>query len=207
MAIPEVSDYVDRLPPCLVDQGSQPPWVAASEAAAVVAQVIGMLPAHFEIRGDVAIHRSATVHSSVVITGPTIVDEGAVVGPYCRLREGVYLGRQTSLGPSTEVKSSFVNAGSALAHLNYVGNSVIGEDVNLEAGVVVANHFNERVDKVIFVLADGERTATGVTKFGAAIGSGSRIGANAVTTPGTLLRKNSIVGRLELVDQIGAAEA
>lgn len=207
MAVPKVSDYVNRLPPYLVDQASQPPWVVASEASAILTQAITMLTVDYDVRGDVAIHRSATVHPTAVITGPTIVDEGAVVGPYCRLREGVYLGQQTSVGPSTEVKSSFVSTGSALAHLNYVGNSIIGEDVNLEAGVVVANHFNERTDKLIVVLVDGERTATGVTKFGAAIGSGSRIGANAVTTPGTLLQGNSIVGRLELVDQIGDAEA
>jgi acetyltransferase-like isoleucine patch superfamily enzyme len=44
--------------------------------------------------------------------------------------------------------------------------------------------------------------ATGVDKFGALIGDASRIGANAVTTPGTILPPGSVVRRLQLVDQV-----
>jgi acetyltransferase-like isoleucine patch superfamily enzyme len=42
---------------------------------------------------------------------------------------------------------------------------------------------------------------TGVSKFGALVGDGSRIGANAVIAPGALLERGSIVGRLQLIDQ------
>jgi acetyltransferase-like isoleucine patch superfamily enzyme len=66
---------------------------------------------------------------------------------------------------------------------------------------VLANHFNERTDKHISVWLDGQEVATGLTKFGALIGDGSRIGANAVTSPGTLLPPGSVVPRLGLVDQ------
>jgi len=71
---------------------------------------------------------------------------------------------------------------------------------------VLANRFNERADKQIWVRIDGELIPTGVTKFGALIGDGSRIGANAVTSPGTLLPPGSMVPRLGLVDQSGAAQ-
>jgi UDP-N-acetylglucosamine diphosphorylase / glucose-1-phosphate thymidylyltransferase / UDP-N-acetylgalactosamine diphosphorylase / glucosamine-1-phosphate N-acetyltransferase / galactosamine-1-phosphate N-acetyltransferase len=66
---------------------------------------------------------------------------------------------------------------------------------------VLANHFNERTDKQISVRINGTVIATGLTKFGALIGDGSRIGANAVTSPGTLLPPGSVVSRLGLVDQ------
>ena len=85
-----------------------------------------------------------------------------------------------------------------------MGDSLIGADVNLEAGAVLANHFNERADKLIRVLADGKIVETGSVKFGALIGDGSRIGANAVTVPGTVLLPGSIVGRLQLLDQVAA---
>jgi UDP-N-acetylglucosamine diphosphorylase / glucose-1-phosphate thymidylyltransferase / UDP-N-acetylgalactosamine diphosphorylase / glucosamine-1-phosphate N-acetyltransferase / galactosamine-1-phosphate N-acetyltransferase len=67
---------------------------------------------------------------------------------------------------------------------------------------VLANHFNERDQKAISLLIGGRIVATGVEKFGALVGDGSRIGANAVTTPGTLLPPRSVVGRLALVDQV-----
>jgi UDP-N-acetylglucosamine diphosphorylase / glucose-1-phosphate thymidylyltransferase / UDP-N-acetylgalactosamine diphosphorylase / glucosamine-1-phosphate N-acetyltransferase / galactosamine-1-phosphate N-acetyltransferase len=65
----------------------------------------------------------------------------------------------------------------------------------MEAGAVLANHFSEHADKQIWVQVEGELTATGVTKFGALISDRSRIGANAVTSPGTLLTPGSVVPR------------
>jgi UDP-N-acetylglucosamine diphosphorylase / glucose-1-phosphate thymidylyltransferase / UDP-N-acetylgalactosamine diphosphorylase / glucosamine-1-phosphate N-acetyltransferase / galactosamine-1-phosphate N-acetyltransferase len=67
---------------------------------------------------------------------------------------------------------------------------------------VLANHFNEREDKEIQVVIDNEIVSTQSTKFGSLVGDNSRIGANAVTTPGTILKPKSIVQILELVDQV-----
>jgi len=119
----------------------------------------------------------------------------------------VFLDRDVRVGPSCEVKASVVFQGAALAHLNYVGDSLIGARANLEAGAVLANRFNEREDKRIAVVAGGRLVSTGVERFGALVGDDSCIGANAVTTPGTLLPPRSIVRRLELVDQAAAHEA
>ena len=80
-----------------------------------------------------------------------------------------------------------------------MGNSLVGSEVNLEAGSVIANHFNERQDKTIKVKIDGQEIIVSTEKFGALIGDNSKIGANAVTSPGTILPVNSIVERLELV--------
>ena len=106
-----------------------------------------------------------------------------------------------SLGPCCEIKSSFIFPNSNLAHFNFVGDSVIGSDVNFEAGAVIANHFNERMNKEISVIMNGSREDTLVKKFGALVGDASKIGANAVLSPGTILKTGSIVKRLELVDQ------
>ena len=71
----------------------------------------------------------------------------------------------------------------------------------MTAGAILANYRNEREEKEIRVLIDGRVHQTGVDKFGACVGNGTRIGANAVLAPGTLLAPNSIVRRLEIVDQ------
>lgn len=74
--------------------------------------------------------------------------------------------------------------------------------MNFEAGSICANHYNERTDKDIFVKYRDQIIATNSNKFGSLVGDHSRIGANAVLSPGTILEKRSIVKRLELIEQI-----
>jgi acetyltransferase-like isoleucine patch superfamily enzyme len=71
----------------------------------------------------------------------------------------------------------------------------------MEAGSIIANHYNERLDKTIYVMLDKKKNQINVTKFGAMVGDHSKIGANAVLSPGTILLPESIVKRLELVEQ------
>ncbi len=199
-----IADAFLRCPP-LADYAT--PWDVCAHAAELVRAVLHTLNSEFVITGEVAVHRTAVVEAGAVIRGPAVVSTGCVIGAHAYLRGGVFLDRDVRVGPSCEVKASFVFHGTALAHLNYVGDSLIGARVNLEAGAVLANRFNEREDKRIFVVVAGRLVSTGVEKFGALVGDDSRIGANAVTTPGTLLRPRSVVRRLELVDQAAEHEA
>jgi acetyltransferase-like isoleucine patch superfamily enzyme len=75
--------------------------------------------------------------------------------------------------------------------------------VNLEAGVVLANHFNERADRQISAVLAGNAMPTGLEKFGAILGDGCRVGANSVTSPGTLLPPGTVVPRLTLIEPAG----
>jgi NDP-sugar pyrophosphorylase family protein len=174
--LPETRQYLDR------------PWL-------LVDRIQEWLPSLAEI------HSSARIALSVVIEGPVYIGPGCRIGPGSVLREGVWLDENLSIGPNCEVKASVIFQHSAIAHFNYVGNSVIGQDVNLEAGVVLANHWNERVGESVTVRIDQQRIDTTLMKFGALIGDGTRIGANAVTSPGTILRPGTLVPRLRLIDQ------
>jgi bifunctional UDP-N-acetylglucosamine pyrophosphorylase / glucosamine-1-phosphate N-acetyltransferase len=194
-----IADAFVRCPPLA---GYATPWDMSAHAVEAVRAVLPTLGVEFAMVGEVAVHRGAVVEAGAVLRGPAVVSDGCVVAAHAYLRDGVFLDRGVRVGPSCEVKASFVFHGSALAHLNYVGNSLIGARVNLEAGAVLANHFNEREDKRISVIVGGRLVSTGVEKFGALIGDGSRIGANAVTAPGTILPPRSIVHRLQLVDQV-----
>lgn len=164
-------------------------------------QLVSLGNEYKKIQG-VAIHKSAVVEPTATINAPAIIGPGCFIGSHSLIRGGVILGEGVSIGPSCEVKHSIVGKRTSFAHFNFVGDSIIGSEVNLEAGAVIANHFNERDDKTIYVLANGAKTDIGLTKFGAIIGDKVKIGANAVTSPGTLLPIGSVVGRLELVEQI-----
>ncbi len=168
---------------------------------AVLLRKLKTLSAEYKIKGETAIHKNAQLEEHVTLKGVVIISEGCFVGAHAYLRGGVFLGQQSVVGPGCEIKSSLIMRQSALAHFNFVGDSIIGSNVNMEAGSVIANHFNERHDKTIFVMIGDTKVATDSTKFGALVGDGSKIGANAVLSPGTLLKPNSIVKRLELVEQ------
>ena len=195
-----LGDYLtlpDHLP-----VGDLPPWEIPLALERWLTELVGRLSADYVVRAGVATHVTARVGANVTFDGP------ALIGPDCRVkanayfRGGVYLDAGARIGPGCEIKSSYVGPGTAVAHFNYIGNSLVGADVNFEAGSVTANHYNERTDKEISVLLDGAPYRTGVTKFGALVGDGARVGANAVLSPGTLLPRGAVVGRLELVRQL-----
>lgn len=194
-------DYFERLPMLLPELQQELPWNIPSKLETILRERIRGLSGDFQVQGDIAIHRTARVEEYTTLKGPVIISSGCFVGAHAYLRGGVFLDENVVVGPGCEVKSSLIMSRSALAHFNFVGDSLIGSMVNFEAGSIVANHFNERSDKTIFAMIQGKRTPLGVTKFGALVGDHSRIGANAVLSPGTLLKPNSIVRRLELVEQ------
>jgi bifunctional N-acetylglucosamine-1-phosphate-uridyltransferase/glucosamine-1-phosphate-acetyltransferase GlmU-like protein len=179
------------------------PWDFCADIVAIIEQSLAHLPSHYvRAASGIAVHTTATVESGAVLKPPCIIGENCFVASYAYLRGGVWLAANVILGPSVEVKSSVIGEGSKAAHFNFVGDSVIGRDVNIEAGAIVANYRNERADKEI-VCFDGERLIrTGREKFGSLIGDGCRVGANAVLAPGTILRPATVVPRLALVDQI-----
>lgn len=178
------------------------PWEITTRLPALIETMLSALSSDYEVKGNIAIHHSAMIEAGAVVKGPAIIGPHCLIAAHAYLRGGVWLGERVTIGPGCEVKSSIILSHSTAAHFNYIGDSIIGANVNMEAGAVIANHYNERVDKAISVKYDQQLIATGVTKFGAVVGDYSRIGANAVLSPGTLLIPHSIVKRLELVEQL-----
>ncbi len=194
-------DFIHDFSLLFPDQSELQPWEITTNLKTIIEKLILHLDSNFSIEEGVAIHKTARVESGVVLKRPVIINENCVVGANAYFREGVYLDQSVKIGPGCEIKSSIICSGTAIAHFNYVGNSIIGRNVNFEAGSIAANHYNERVSKRIFVLHQSEIIDTGVEKFGSLVGDNSKIGANAVLSPGTILEKNTIVKRLELVEQ------
>src|SRR5215213_11023554 len=178
------------------------PWQILPDIETIIHNLMRTFGEDYVIENDIAIHTTATVDPSATLLPPVIIGPKASVGPHALLRGVVYIGEGAHIGQGVEVKHSLIGCHTALAHFNYVGDSIIGSHVNLEAGAIVANHHNDREDKTIFVRWEDDVVKTEVTKFGACIGDGCKLGANAVTSPGTILPPRSIVRRLELIEQI-----
>jgi NDP-sugar pyrophosphorylase family protein len=181
----------------------QPPWHITHDCEALTAVVADALAgvADWLVVERIAVHRSATVEAAAVIKPPAVIGPRCLVAHGAYLRGGVWLDEECIVGPGAELKSSLMFRGSKLAHLNFVGDSIVGAGANLEAGSVVANYRNERSDKRIRVRLGSELVTLEIHKFGALIGDDCRIGANAVVAPGALVRPGSVLPRLTLLDQ------
>ena len=179
----------------------QAPWHLVGNIEELLRQQIADLDSSYTCVEDIAVHHSAIIEAGAVVKGPAIIGPNCFIAAGAYLRGGVYLERDCIIGPASELKTTVMFAGSKLAHMNFVGDSIIGADVNIEAGAIIANHRNELESRNIRIAYRGQMIDTGVSKFGALVGDGSRIGANAVIAPGALLERGSIVGRLQLIDQ------
>ena len=198
----KLSDFISNFPFQFPIEFETAPWNLIKDLKQVLAQLIENLDDEFEVKNGVAIHKTAIIEPNVTLNAPIIIHANCKVGANSYFREGVFLDKSVKIGPSCEIKSSIICEQTAIAHLNYIGNSIIGKRVNFEGGSIAANHYNERENKLIKVIHDGMIQETGVIKFGSLVGDDSKIGANAVLSPGTILEKKSIVRRLELVEQV-----
>lgn len=184
-----------------------PPWKVCTDAAVLVAAATTVLTSSYRmLREGIALHETATIEAGAILKPPCIVGAGCFVAAHAYLRDGVWLGSGVVIGPSVEIKSALIGPQSRVAHFNFVGNSILGASVNLEAGAIVANHRNESIDKEIVCVINGVPVRTGCEKFGALIGDGCKVGANAVLAPGTILRRGTVVPRVVLIDQVNEIE-
>ncbi|MFI5015931.1 MAG: LpxA family transferase [Hyphomicrobiales bacterium] len=199
---PDVTRYIERFAyHALLAPLAALPWRLTGAAATIISGFLPMLGHDYERNGDIAVHKTARIEAGATIKGPAIIGKSCFIAGSAYLRGGVFLDEDCVIGPGAELKSTFMFKGSKLAHLNFVGDSILGENVNCEAGSIIANYRNELDDKRIKIAYRGRVIDTGVEKFGALLGDGVRLGANAVVAPGALILPGTIVPRLGLVDQ------
>lgn len=121
------------------------------------------------------------------------VGEGAVVGPYARLRPGTDLAAGAHVGNFVELKNSQVGAGSKINHLSYVGDATVGARVNIGAGTITcnydgANKYRTVIGDDAFIGSDTQLVAPVRVGAGATIGAGSTITRDAPPEQLTLSR-------------------
>jgi len=152
----------------------------------------GEVEEHVTIKGQVVVKEGAVVKSGAYLVGPIFIDEGADVGPNCLIRGATYIGKNAKVGSSVEVKNSIIMDDTKLPHFNYLGDSVLGRNINMGAGTKVANL---RLDnKNVYVLLNGKRLDTGRRKFGVIIGDNVKTGINASLNVGTVVGENTFLG-------------
>lgn len=131
------------------------PWRVTQRAEDLVGSAISKLGPEYALHGSVAAHRSAIVETGATLKGPAIIGARCFIATGAYLRGGCYLAEDCIIGPGCEVKTGFMFSGSKLAHLNFVGDSILGASVNVEAAAIIASYRNELEDKAIRIRLPG----------------------------------------------------
>lgn len=148
------------------------------------------------IIGNVFIEDGARVMENAKILGPAYIGTGTIIGTNCLIRESM-IGRDCVIGFGSEITRSYIGNNSWL-HRNFVGDSVLAENVSMGAGAVTANFkLNEQH---VNTFINGKKMDSGRNRLGAIIGSNVRIGVNTSIMPGTKIGKNSYVGAGVVLD-------
>ena len=136
--------------------------------------------------GNYFIDEGTKIYPGVTIEGPVYIGKNVSIMPGAYVRPGTIVGDKCVVGFNSEVKNSILQNGAKIASLAFVGDSVLGKSARIGSGVITANR---RFDQQNIKLKqdNGEKLDTGSDFFGLIIGDYSRIGANSVTSPGTLV--------------------
>jgi NDP-sugar pyrophosphorylase family protein len=141
--------------------------------------------------GDrIFIAEGCTVEPGAVIVGPAVIAPGVSIRTGAYVRQNVILGEGAMVGAHSEVKGSVLLPGAKAPHQAYVGDSILGRDVNLGAGTICSNVKN--IGREVSFRAGGEVVRTGLRKFGAVLGDGAKTGCNTVLNPGVLMGPGSV---------------
>ena len=143
------------------------------------------------IKDGVYVHKSVTVLKSVYLGRNIIIGKDVDLRNAAFLRENVIIGDGCVVGNSCELKNVLMFNKAKAPHFNYVGDTVMGYNSHLGAGVKVSNL---KLDESTVVLKIGDEVVdTKLRKFGAIVGDNVQVGCNAVLNPGTIIGKNSFV--------------
>lgn len=147
--------------------------------------------AHCVIRNS-RIARGARIEAQTIIDGAEVGPD-CVVGPFARLRPGTVLGGRARVGNFVEVKAARVGPDTKINHLSYIGDAIIGQGVNIGAGVITCNYDGARKHRTVigdhaFIGSDTQLVAPVEIGADATIGAGSTVTKDAPAGELTLSR-------------------
>ena len=161
-------------------------------------KILGKVHEGAIIEGPVYIAEGAIVEPTAFVKGPTFIGPDTEVRHGAYVRGNVYAGRGCVIGHATEIKGSVMLDGAKAGHFAYIGDSILGQNVNLGAGTKLANLRLDGAEVKITPPGRG-RASSGLRKLGGLLSDHSQTGCNSVLNPGTWLEKGAFVAPCDAV--------
>ncbi len=141
-----------------------------------------------------------------------VVEKGAAIGPYARLRPDAHIGKNAKVGNFVEIKKTMVEEGAKVSHLTYLGDARIGKGANIGAGTITCNYdgFNKHFTDIgegAFIGSNSALVAPLKIGDGAFVGSGSVVTKNVSANALAIARGRQEKDREDWANRFRAANA
>ncbi len=148
----------------------------------------GTLEPNVSIKGNVVIGEGSLIRNGTYIEGPVIIGKNCKIGPNCYIRPSTSIGDNCKVGNACEIENSILMGNVSIGHLSYFGDSILGENINIGAGTMVANlrHDNQNIKSLVA----GKLTDTERRRFGTVIGDNVHTGISTLIYPGRKIWPN-----------------
>lgn len=145
-------------------------------------EILGEISKLSEINGTLHLGKGSRILPGVVIEGNVVIGENCKIGPNAYIRGNTSIGNDSVIGNAVEIKNSVLYPHTQVAHLSYIGDSIIGSHTNIGAGTIISNYRHDARNHRCII--NGELIDTGRPKLGAFIGDGVRTGVHTSVYPG-----------------------
>lgn len=137
------------------------------------------------ITGNYFIDEGTKIGANVTIQGPVIIGKNVEIVAGAFIRPYTIIGDGASVGHGSEIKHAILQNKAKVASLAFVGDSILGKSTRIGSGVILANRRFDQ--KQVETKINGTKYNMQSDFFGAIIGDNTRLGANSVSVPGTLI--------------------
>ena len=148
-------------------------------------EIAGEVSPAAHVEGVIRVGAGSRILPGVFIEGNVVIGENCKIGPNCYIRGNTVIGDNCHIGQAVEIKNSVIGFKTAVGHLSYVGDSVLGDHVNFGAGTIIGNLRHD--GKNHRSLVNGTLVDTGRRKFGAIVGDDVHTGIHTAIYPGRKL--------------------
>jgi NDP-sugar pyrophosphorylase family protein len=150
-----------------------------------------ILDGAYLIGDNIQIGKNSIVEPGAYVAGPTIIGEHTIVRNGAYIRGNVIIGDHCVIGHTSELKGAILLNHSFAPHFNYVGDSILGNQVNLGAGAKLSNL--KLTKDTVCIKIDDKVYDSGLRKFGAVLGDRVETGCNSVLNPGALIGPGTVI--------------
>ena len=145
----------------------------------------GIIEDRATVKGNIVLGKGSIIKNGAYIEGPVVIGENTVIGPNCYIRACTTIGDDCKIGNAVELKNSIIGNHVNVCHLSYLGDSVMGDNINIGAGTVAAN---VRLDKKnIQVAVNGDLVDSERKKLGVIMSDNTQTGINSSIMPGSTI--------------------
>lgn len=143
------------------------------------------------IEGNVWIGENTKIYENVVIKGPVYIGNNCVIGNSSLIRKYSNIEDDVMIGAFSEISNTLIQEGTHI-HNGFFGDSIIGKNCRIGAGVIVANRRLDR--KEIKVVVKEKEINSGLSYLGAIIGNDTILGISVGIMPGIMIGSNVVIG-------------